>query len=119
LRANFNLQTAIPGKGHQTPEAKCLKKQTLVGILDKIKLRLFLFPNIAPLDGFHIGGSLLEDGFFGYIDSRRAEDVLKPCPMGGAGKVNGVSGEAMYPVLGASGKGGLDKTGSRGRFPRF
>jgi hypothetical protein len=50
--------------------------------------------NIAPLDSFHIGGPLLKDGFFGHIDTRRAEDVLKPRPMGCAGKVNGIPGEA-------------------------
>jgi hypothetical protein len=53
-----------------------------------------------------IGGSLLENSFFGHVDPRRAEDVLKPCPMGGASKVHSVSGVVMYPVLGAGGKGG-------------
>jgi hypothetical protein len=36
--------------------------------------------NITPLHGFHIGGPLLEDGFFGYIDPRGAADRAPEIP---------------------------------------
>jgi hypothetical protein len=61
--------------------------------------------DITVLGGGHVGGPLLEDGFFYNINSRRPENIIEPGTVGDTSLMESVFGKALYTVFGVMGPG--------------